>query len=112
MELRIKLPNQYLELDQEDMMYLDGGGLVTVSCSKAFMIDLITAGSSFLLAAIGAAIGGFVGAAVAKAITPIAMGALGWILGGTIARSSVTRSSYTLFKADIPLIGRTSMYLS
>lgn len=95
MALQMRLANHYVELDQEEMMYMDGGGLATVRCSKAFIIDVVTAGSSFLLVAINTA-----------------MEALGWILGGSVARTHVTQNSYTLFNADIPLVGRTSIYLS
>lgn len=74
----------YVDIDREEMEYVNGGGYVSLTLSTAFQIDCITAGLSTVGALIGLAIGNSVGCCIGAG--------LGWLVGGVIARN-VTHNS-------------------
>lgn len=65
------LPNNYIELEQEEMMYLDGG----ISLSRA---------RDMVYGAIGTALIAFTGKAIKASVVSLAVQQAGWALTATI----------------------------
>ena len=82
------MPKNYAVVNEEEMTYIEGGEWITVTFSRDFLRDCITAGSSFAYGAICAAVG-TLGTPVAAAIFGAFGAAYGWIIGGSIARSKI-----------------------
>lgn len=112
------MPSSYAVMDEEEMMYLEGGGTVTLVMSVEFLRDCITATLSAVVsiacAGIGIAVGGWIGGKIGKSVGSVVGGALGaaigWIIGGSVARGSI-KSSQTV-KIEIPIISSRTIYLN
>lgn len=83
------MPSSYAVMDVEEMMYLEAGGTVSITFTKDFLRDCITAGCCLAGGIIGLLIGGGASGGTAAAIASLAGGAIGWIIGGAIARGTV-----------------------
>ena len=110
------MPKHYVELDQEEMSYVDGGLFIGFSASKESCVSLFNfvsgsvakrafAGTSLLSILVGAkkasfpavynSVVGLLGAAWGKFSSLFtAGGPVGWIVGGVIAVAGLTAISY------------------
>ena len=102
------LPKNYVSIDSTEMEYVDGGGTITLTFSRDFLRDCVTAGTSFLFGAIFGVLGNL-GTTVLGIICGALGAALGWIIGGSIARSCIT--SDKTIGIYIPFIKSFSRYI-
>lgn len=82
------MPNSFDIINEEEMTYIDGGKTVTVTFSRDFLRDCVTAGLSGACAAIAGAIG-TLGTPVVGAVCAAFGAALGWVVGGSISRAYI-----------------------
>lgn len=57
MEMILNMPNNYLELEDEEMMYLDGGWSITISATKCNRIAAVAAMGAGLAGTVGGILG-------------------------------------------------------
>lgn len=113
----MELPSKYVMMEAEEMTYLEGGGKITISLSRDFLRDCVTASLSaictIVCTGIGMAIAGPAGGALASKLGPVVGGALGaaigWIIGGSISRTRIT--SGVKFSVDVPFLPSKSIYI-
>lgn len=94
MEMILNMPNNYLELEDDEMMYLDGGWSITISATKCNRIAAVAAMGAGAAAAIGGILGLAsygLGAAIAAVVAGIATVISGYFwLAGTYKGVKIT----------------------
>ena len=103
------MPNNFAVVNEEEMTYVSGGETLTVTFSRDFLRDCVTAGMSTLLAAILGALGSL-GSGVCAAVCAAVGAGLGWIIGGSIARSQI--KSDQSISVWIPFVKKKKFYIA
>lgn len=98
-KLSIQLPNSYIEIEKDEMEYIDGGGTLTLKISKSTLQFAISrsvwAAGSFLGALAGNSLAGPFGTKAGIMIGGVLGGIIGSSIGGFIA-SRIAKSSVTI----------------
>ena len=97
----LQMPSSYVDIDREEMEYVDGGGYLKLVASESAIRDIATAGCSMVGALVGLAIGGWIGKTIGQSIGSIIGGAVGWMVGGIIARGNL-HGNYTIYSGWCP----------
>ncbi|NLZ48740.1 MAG: hypothetical protein GX895_08115 [Clostridiales bacterium] len=83
--MTLQMPTGYVEIDREEMEYIEGGGTLTVTLTKATQVKVISAAFGFRGKVKGSVAGALLGIAVTPLTTPI-----GGALIGTAAGTALT----------------------
>jgi len=115
--MEMVLPASYAVIEEEEMMYLEGGGKVTVRVSKAFMRDALTASATAAATVLGWAIATKLVALTGGALSPLggviasaAGGAIGWIFGGVVSRAKITKD--VSFSVNVPFMSSRTIRIA
>ena len=84
MELTMTNSFGFCELNENEMMVVDGGAITTDFC-KATVSITVGAAASYGVAKLGVSIGGKVGAVIGGPLGMLAGGAIGYVAGNIIA---------------------------
>ena len=93
-EYNLQLPNNYVEIDRDEMEYVDGGGSVTLSISVAALIGM---GVGFASGVIAGAIctylgGGVIASTAAKFITAAVTNWVAYVIAKKFTSARVSTS--------------------
>ncbi|MEG6572435.1 hypothetical protein V6C21_07960 [[Clostridium] cellulosi] len=91
MEAVLTLPMNAIDLDIDEMEYVDGGGTFTLTLKRDFLRDVATALCSAICGIICGIIGSACGPVYGSLIGGSLGAALGWIIGGSLSRKYINK---------------------
>ena len=81
----LQLPNSYVNVDREEMEYVDGGGTCSISIAKATQVKVLSSAYGYFAKVQGGVIGAVLGVLTLPFVGPYGAAAIGAIAGTILA---------------------------